>query len=66
MSMGMMTPWLHFGDTDYLIFQAWRPSSHGAIVGACIGLFMFCILERCFAAYRRAQELRWRAKSAGH
>lgn len=59
-----MTPWLHFGSTDYLIFEALHPSSHGAIAGACIGLFLFCILERCLAAYRRTQELRWRTKSA--
>ena len=65
-SMDMMTPWLHFGNTDYLIFKTWRPSSHGAIAGACIGLFAFCILERGLAAYRRAQELRWMAKSACH
>lgn len=65
MSMAMI-PWLHFGNTDYLVFKAWRPSSHGAIAGACVGLFLFCILERCLAAYRRTQELRWRAECAGH
>lgn len=64
--MAMMTPWLHFGNTDYLIFEAWQPSSYGAVAGACIGLFLFCILERCLAAYRRTQESRWRAKFAGH
>lgn len=57
-----MIPWLHFGNTDYLIFKAWHPSSYDAIAGACIGLFLFCILERCLAAYRRTQELRWSAK----
>ncbi|KAI9572655.1 Ctr copper transporter, partial [Boletus coccyginus] len=59
----IMIPWLHFGNTDYLIFKAWRPSSYDAIAGACIGLFLFCILERCLAAYRRTQELRWSAKT---
>ncbi|KAG9314652.1 copper transporter [Chiua virens] len=63
MTTGMMTPWLHFGNTDYLIFKAWRPSSHGAIAGASMGLFLCCILERGLAAYRRAQELRWSAKA---
>ena len=61
-----MTPWLHFGNADYLIFKAWHPSSRGAVAGACIGLFLFCILDRCLAAFRRTQELRWRAESAGH
>lgn len=59
-----MTPWLHFGSTDYLIFKAWHPSSRAAVVAACIGLFLFCILERYLVALRRTQELRWRAKSA--
>lgn len=59
-----MTPWLHFGHSDYLIFETWHPSSHGAVAGACVGLLLFCILERCLSAYRRSQELRWRAKSA--
>ena len=65
MSMAMI-PWLHFGNTDYLVFEAWRPSSHGAVAGACIGLFLFCVLERFLAAYRRTQESRWRAKFACH
>lgn len=61
MAMTMaMTPWLHFGDTDHLLFKTWQPASHAAIAGACLGVFMFSILERCLAAYRRTQEARWR------
>jgi len=62
-TMSMMIPWLHFGDTDYLIFKAWQASSPAAVAGACIGLFLFCILERCLAAYRRTHELHWRTKT---
>jgi len=58
-----MTPYLHFGNGDYLVFQAWIPSSRGAIAAASIGFFLFSVLERCLAAYRRTQELRWRAKT---
>ncbi|KAF9243797.1 Ctr copper transporter family-domain-containing protein [Melanogaster broomeanus] len=58
-----MTPWLHVGGADFLLFKTWQPSSHGAIAGACIGLLLFSILERCLAAYRRAQELHWKARS---
>ncbi|KAN0087853.1 Ctr copper transporter [Tylopilus felleus] len=64
MSMSMsMIPWLHFGNADAVLFDSWRPLSHSAIAGACIGLFLFAILERSFAAFRRTQETRWRARA---
>ncbi|KAF8553649.1 Ctr copper transporter [Imleria badia] len=58
-----MTPWLHFGNTDHLLFQTWQPSSHAAVGGACFGLFLFSIMERCLGAYRRTQESHWRTKA---
>ncbi|KAF9229663.1 hypothetical protein BS17DRAFT_771761 [Gyrodon lividus] len=61
----MMIPWLHIGGGDFLLFKTWQPSSHGAIAGSCIGLLVFCVLERFLAAYRRTQELRWRARALG-
>lgn len=65
MSMSMsMILWLHFGNADAVLFDSWRPLSHSAIAGACIGLFLFAILERSFAAFRRTQETRWRARFA--
>ncbi|KIJ68748.1 hypothetical protein HYDPIDRAFT_173400 [Hydnomerulius pinastri MD-312] len=57
----MMIPWLHFSGGDFLLFKTWQPTSNGAIAGACIALVAFCILERWLAAFRRSQELRWRA-----
>ena len=64
MTAMMMTPWLHFGGADYLIFKAWQPMSNGAIAGACIALVAFCILDRWIAALRRQQEFYWASRSA--
>ncbi|KAG6379264.1 Ctr copper transporter [Boletus reticuloceps] len=62
MGMAMMTPYLHFGTSDTLIFQTWQPATHAALTGACLGLIFFCILERCLGAIRRVQEYRWRTR----
>lgn len=58
----MMNSWLHFTQGDYLLFQAWRPSSNGAITAANIGIFVFGILERWVAYWRRLQEHRWKTR----
>ncbi|KAI5991498.1 Ctr copper transporter [Pisolithus albus] len=55
-----MDAWLHFGKTDYLLFETWRPSSNGAIAGASIAIFAFGILDRALAALRRSREDHWR------
>ncbi|KAI8995321.1 hypothetical protein BD414DRAFT_479205 [Trametes punicea] len=60
MVMTMMVPWLHFTGGDNLLFETWRPSSKGAIVGACIGLVFFAILERWVDAMRGLAEKHWR------
>jgi copper transporter 1 len=65
MTTMMMTPWLHFGGEDYLIFKAWQPRSNGAIAGACIALIAFCILERWVASLRRQWEILWSSRLAG-
>ncbi|KAJ3571339.1 hypothetical protein NP233_g3818 [Leucocoprinus birnbaumii] len=44
--MVMMTPFFHFVGGDYLLFQEWKPTSGGAIAGACVGLFIFALFER--------------------
>jgi hypothetical protein len=46
MMMVMMTPFLHVIGGDYLLFQMWKPTSGGAIAGACVGLFFFALFER--------------------
>jgi hypothetical protein len=40
-------------------FASWMPSSAGAVVGTCIGLFLFGIFERFLAAFKRAAETAW-------
>ncbi|KAF8342479.1 Ctr copper transporter family-domain-containing protein [Amanita rubescens] len=60
-SSTMMTSFLHFtplGDT--LWFQGWAPKSPGAMVGACIGLFLLAIFDRWLAAGRAMAEMSWR------
>lgn len=60
----MMVPWLHFTAGDYLFFETWRPTSKGAIAGACIGLVLFSIFDRWVAAARGNLEHRWRHRYA--
>lgn len=48
--MMMMIPFLHFTGGDHLLFEAWLPTSGGAIGGACVGIFFFAILERAVHA----------------
>ncbi|KAJ9101115.1 hypothetical protein QFC21_003333 [Naganishia friedmannii] len=46
--------------TDYLWFQSWVPSNVGAVIGACIGLFLLAVGERALIAVQRAAEGEWR------
>ena len=59
---GMMKPWLHFTLGDSLYFESWVPMSAGAVVGACIGLFMLAIIERWVTALRAVMQLYWARK----
>ncbi|PFH46222.1 hypothetical protein AMATHDRAFT_115099, partial [Amanita thiersii Skay4041] len=55
-----MVPYLHltpFGDT--LWFQGWVPTGAGAVIGACIALFLLGIFERWLAASRAMAESAW-------
>lgn len=60
---GMMVPYLHFTPGDILWFQGWVPESAGAMVGACIGLFMLALIDRWLAAMRRVMEGHWARKA---
>ncbi|KIR28496.1 hypothetical protein I307_05928 [Cryptococcus deuterogattii 99/473] len=60
MSMSMK---MYFHGTiggDMLWFASWMPSSAGATVGVCIGLFILAIFERYLIAFRRACDAAWR------
>ncbi|KAF9816971.1 hypothetical protein IEO21_03736 [Rhodonia placenta] len=60
LAQGEMLPYLHFTPGDTLWFLGWVPSSSGAMVGACIGLFLLAMIERWIAAGRAVMELHWR------
>lgn len=61
-SQMMMVPYLHFTGGDNLFFKSWKPSSSGAIAGACIGLLVLALLERGLAAVRGKLEIRWKKR----
>lgn len=59
-----MIPYFHAGMTgDHLFLKAWVPNSPGAIVGACIGLFLIGILDRWLSAMRSSFEAHWKHRA---
>jgi len=56
---GTMKPWLHFTEGENLFFMSWVPLSTGAVIGACIGLFMLALVERWVASMRGIMEGYW-------
>ncbi|XP_006463819.1 hypothetical protein AGABI2DRAFT_225744 [Agaricus bisporus var. bisporus H97] len=50
----MMVPFFHFAGGDFLLFEAWKPTSGGAIGGACVGIFFFAMFERLVHAFSPA------------
>ena len=61
-----MIPYFHFTGGDHLYFRSWQPSSHAAIAGASIALFVLAILERLLHAIRGALDARWRRRYGLH
>lgn len=59
LSSGNMLSYLHFTPGDTLWFLGWVPSSKGAMVGVCIGLFLLALVERWLAAVRGVMEVHW-------
>jgi solute carrier family 31 (copper transporter), member 1 len=59
LTQGNMLPYLHFTPGDNLWFLGWVPSSAGAMVGACIGLFLLALVERWITACRAVMEVHW-------
>lgn len=62
LAMGQMLPYLHFTPGDIVLFYGWVPSSKGAMVGTCIGLFLFALVERWIGACRGVMEAHWRKR----
>ena len=59
LAMGQMLPYLHFTPGDMLWFLGWVPTSAGAMVGTCIGLFLLGMCERWIAACRAVMYAHW-------
>jgi len=59
LAQGTMLPYLHFTTGDILWFEGWVPQKAGAMVGACVGLFLLALFERWLAACRAMMELHW-------
>ncbi|KAI6114651.1 CTR copper uptake transporter [Pisolithus thermaeus] len=59
LAAGQMLPYLHFTLGDTLWFLGWVPQSRGAMLGACIGLFLLALLERWLAACKAVIEVHW-------
>ena len=59
LASGSMIPYLHFTPGDILWFYGWVPTSKGAMVGTCIGLFLFALVDRWLAAARSVMEVHW-------
>ncbi|KAI0640858.1 CTR copper uptake transporter [Trametes meyenii] len=63
LAAGQMLTYLHFTPGDIVLFYGWVPSSKGAMVGACIGLFLFALIERWIGACRSVMEAHWRTRA---
>ncbi|KAH9846562.1 CTR copper uptake transporter [Lenzites betulinus] len=63
LAAGEMLPYLHFTPGDIVLFYGWVPSSKGAMVGTCIGLFLFALVERWIATCRGVMEAHWRRRA---
>ncbi|KAI0665517.1 CTR copper uptake transporter [Trametes maxima] len=63
LAAGQMLTYLHFTPGDIVLFYGWVPSSKRAMAGACIGLFLFALVERWIGACRSVMEAHWRTRA---
>ncbi|KAF9256527.1 hypothetical protein L218DRAFT_881534 [Marasmius fiardii PR-910] len=63
LASGHMLMYFHFTPGDILWFEGWVPQSNGAMVGACIGLFLLALVDRWAAACRGIMEAHWRTRA---
>ena len=59
LAAGNMLMWFHFTPGNVLWFYGWVPTSVGAMVGTCIGLFLLALVDRWIAACRGVMEAHW-------
>ncbi|KAF8647908.1 hypothetical protein AX16_006440 [Volvariella volvacea WC 439] len=60
---GMSHGTFHFTPGDTILFQGWTPTSNGAMVGTCIGLFLLGIGERWLSSLKANAERTWSARA---
>ncbi|KZO99727.1 hypothetical protein CALVIDRAFT_476931 [Calocera viscosa TUFC12733] len=60
-TMGMLLGF-HATPFDQLWFAGWAPQTNGAMVGACVGLFLLAIIDRWVAAIRGLCEVWWKQR----
>jgi len=67
LSTGEMTSYLHFPSAsssgDTLWFAGWVTTSAGAVVGACVCLFLLGVAERCVAGVEGVVERAWATRA---
>ncbi|KAL0575933.1 ferric-chelate reductase Frp1 [Marasmius crinis-equi] len=63
LASGHVLMYFHFTPGDILWFEGWVPQSVGAMVGACIGLFLLAMVERWVAAMRGVMDGYWRTRA---
>ncbi|KAF8126326.1 CTR copper uptake transporter, partial [Boletus edulis] len=64
LAAGNMLPYLHLTPGDTVWFIGWVPTSAGAMVGTCIGLFMLSIVERWVAVCLELAEQHWTERTS--
>ena len=62
LASGHMLMYFHTTPGDILWFEGWVPQSTGAMVGACIGLFLLALVDRWVAACRGMMEMHWKKR----
>lgn len=61
-TMGMLLGF-HATPFDQLWFAGWIPQTNGAMVGACVGLFLLAVIDRWVAAIRGLCEVWWKQRT---
>ncbi|KAJ8502465.1 hypothetical protein ONZ45_g11726 [Pleurotus djamor] len=64
-AMNMMVMYLHTQPGDTLWFLGWAPTSAGAMIGACLGLFLLAVFERLVATGKVVMAAHWATTGQG-
>ncbi|THU91628.1 hypothetical protein K435DRAFT_779284 [Dendrothele bispora CBS 962.96] len=61
--VGQMLNYFHFTTGDVLFFKEWVTSSPGLVAGACIGLIVLGITERCVGVCKTSMDVWWNSRA---